>query len=128
MKILQSLGPRCSCPVCGPGCLCGDCAACSNASLDRAMLRNAKRLSALAVLMIVLGGFVFFVPVVSLAATPTITETVALRVPPAENATVPMGSISFCLFGEGAVLIHGSYYPSVAMNQTVRHICGANQT
>ena len=128
MKILQELAQRCTCPVCQPGCLCGDCRACSNAALDRAMVRNAKTISALACLFVVFGGFIFFVPVVSLAATPTITQTVSLRVPSAENATTPMGSISFCLFGDGAVLVHGSYYPSVAMNQTGRHFCGRNQT
>ncbi len=123
MKIFQQLTASCSCAVCRPGCLCGDCAACSNAALDRIMLRNAKRISALACLVIVLGGFVFFAPVVTLGATPTVTETFALKFQPSDNATSPMGSISFCLFGEGALLVNGSYYPSVALNQSAKRIC-----
>ncbi len=123
MKIFQQLSASCSCEVCRPGCLCGDCAACSNAALDRAMLRNAKKISALACLVIVLGGFVFFAPVVTLGATPTVTETFAMKFRPADNATSPMGSISFCLFGEGAVLINGTYYPSVLLNQTAMKLC-----
>ena len=110
--------------MCEPGCLCGDCAACSNPSLDRAMSRNAKTISAIACLAIVLGGFVFFAPVVTLGQTPTVTETVSLRLQQAVNSTAPMGSISFCLFGEGAVLINGTYYPSAALNASDTQICG----
>lgn len=120
MKVFQELSATCSCSVCKPGCLCGDCRACSNPSLDSAMLRNAKRLSALAVLAMVLCGFVYFAPVVTLGATPTVTETISMRFQqPNNNGTLPMGSISFCLFGDGAVLINGTYYPAVALNQTI---------
>lgn len=70
-----------------------------------------------------LGGFVFFVPVVALGATPTISETFSVRVQPADNATLPMGSIAFCYFGLGAVLVHGIYYPSVALNQSSHRTC-----
>jgi hypothetical protein len=87
------------------------------------MLRNAKRLSALAVLAIVLGGFVYFAPVVTLGATPNLSETVAMRFQ-SSNATSPMGSISFCLFGDGAVVVNGTYYPNVALNQTGTRYCG----
>ena len=96
---------------------------CSNATLDSLIPRNAKRLSALACIIIFVGGFVFFVPVVALGATPTISEAVSVRVQPAENTTLPMGSIAFCFFGYGAVLIHGIYYPSVALNQSSRRAC-----
>ena len=123
MKIFQQLTEKCSCPVCRPGCLCGDCSACSNPALDRALARNAKRISAIVCLAIVLGGFVFFAPVVTLGATPTVTETFSLKVRPAANATLPMGSISFCLLGEGAVLMNGTYYPTVALNQSARRVC-----
>ena len=123
MRVFQQLSAHCSCAVCKAGCLCGDCAACSNPTLDRSMLRNAKRLSALAVLAMVLGGFVYFAPVVTLGATPTVTETVSMRFQ-SNNATSPMGSISFCLFGDGAVLVNGTYFPNVALNQTGTRYCG----
>lgn len=110
--------------MCRAGCMCGDCLACSNPSFERAVLRTAKRVSALAMLAIILGGFVYFAPVVSLGATPTMTETFSMQVQQPGNATVPMGSISFCLFGDGAVLINGTYYPTVATNQTESSLCG----
>jgi hypothetical protein len=125
MRIFQQLSARCSCAVCRPGCLCGDCSACSNAALDRIIVKNAKRISALACLAIILGGFVFFAPVVTLGATPRVTETFSLKFQPSNNATLPMGSISFCLLGEGAVLVNGSYYPSVALNQSSRRVCSS---
>jgi hypothetical protein len=87
------------------------------------MLRNARRISALFTLAIVLGGFVFFAPVVTLGATPTVTETFSLRIRSSNNAQSPMGSISLCLLGDGAVLINGIYYPSVALNQSVKPVC-----
>ena len=88
------------------------------------MLRTAKGVSALFMLAVILGGFVYFAPVVSLGATPTVTETFSMRVPQPTNATAPLGSISFCLFGNGAVLVNGTYYPNVEVNQTVAHACG----
>jgi len=123
LKVFQQLSARCACDVCGRGCLCGDCAACSNPALDRALSRNAKTVSALACMAIILGGFVFLAPVVTLGQTPTLTETFSLRVQQSQIATAPMGSISFCLFGEGAVLINGTYYPSAATGQNESHIC-----
>ena len=88
------------------------------------MLKTAKGVSALFVLAVVLGGFVYFAPVVSLGATPTVTETFSMRVPQPTNATAPMGSISFCLFGNGAVLVNGTYYPNVEASQTGTRACG----
>ncbi len=123
MRVFQELSARCSCEVCTEGCLCGDCVRCSNPALDRAMVRSAKTISAIACLAIILGGFVFFAPVVTLGQTPTVTETVSVRVQQPLNATAPMGSISFCLFGEGAVLFNGTYYPSAALNQNETRIC-----
>jgi len=90
--------------------------------MDRRLANTAKRISALAVLAIVLGGFVYFAPVVTLGATPTVTETFSMRVQQANVAAAPKGSISFCLFGEGAVLVNGVYYPSAALNQSERQI------
>ena len=125
MKLFQQLSASCSCTVCKPGCLCGDCKACSNPTLDSSILTNAKRISALAVLAVVLGGFVYFAPVVTLGATPTVSETISMRFQQSgNNGTLPMGSISFCLFGDGAVLINGTYYPAVALNQSQSRVCG----
>jgi len=76
-------------------------------------------------LALVLGGFVFFAPVVTLGATPAVPQRAALRFQQSNNATSPMGSISFCLFGEGAVLVNGSYYPSVALNGSTRRVCSS---
>ena len=121
--MFQQLSAKCACEVCGEGCLCGDCAACSNPVLDRNMSRNAKTISAVACMAIILGGFVFLAPVVTLGQTPTVTETFSLRIQQSQTATAPLGSISFCLFGEGAVLINGTYYPSAATNQTSNDIC-----
>jgi len=87
------------------------------------MTRNAKTISAVVCLAIILGGFVFLAPVVTLGQTPTVTETFSVRVQQSQIATAPLGSISFCLFGEGAVLINGTYYPSAATNQTDNSIC-----
>ena len=89
------------------------------------MLRTARQVSALVMLAIILGGFVYFAPVVTLGATPTVTETFSMRVPQPTNATARMGSISFCLFGEGAILVNGTYYPNVGLNQTARRVCGS---
>ena len=126
MKVFQELSASCSCALCRPGCLCGDCAACSNQTFDRTMVRNARRISALLCLAMLLGGFVYFAPVVTLGATPTVTETFSMRVPQSNNATAPMGSISFCLFGQGAILINGTYYPAVALIQNQWQGCGAH--
>jgi len=123
VKVFQQLTAKCTCEVCGEGCLCGDCAACSNPVLDRAMSRSAKTVTAFACLAIILGGFVFLAPVVTLGQTPTLTETFSVKFQQAQIATSPMGSISFCLFGEGAVLINGSYYPSAATGQNESQIC-----
>jgi hypothetical protein len=125
VRVFQQLSAHCSCAVCRAGCLCGDCAACSNPAFDRAILRNAKRISALACLAIILGGFVYFAPVVTLGATPTVTETFSMKLQQPSNVTAPMGSISFCLFGEGAILINGTYYPNAALNQSQRQVCSS---
>lgn len=123
MKILQQLPARCSCEVCDAGCKCGDCVACSNTALDRTISTNAKRFAMAACLVLISAGFVFFVPVVTLAATPTMTQTVSLRLEPADNATLHLGSIGYCYLGMGAVFVHGAYYPTVALNESVRRVC-----
>ena len=96
---------------------------CSNPTLDRAMIRNIKRISALACVALFLGGFIYFVPVVNLKASPTVTEAVSIKVNQGENAPTPMGSIAYCYFGQGAVLTRGFYYPSADLNQSSRRVC-----
>jgi hypothetical protein len=124
MKILQQLPAGCSCAICLAGCQCGDCRACSNPKLDRSIVKNAKRLTALACIVLFMGGFVSFVPIVALGANPTVTETFSLKLPPSDNSTVPLGSLAFCYFGQGAVIVHGVYYPSVNASRTASRICG----
>ncbi len=123
MKMFQELKARCSCEVCKAGCMCGDCARCSNPVYDRMLMRNVKRISALACLAIILGGFVYFAPVVTLGATPTVTETFSMKVRQSGSPSAPMGSISFCLFGDGAVLLNDTYYPTVAADQNASRLC-----
>jgi hypothetical protein len=96
---------------------------CSNIALDSTMSRYAKRAAVSVCILLALGGFVFFVPVVALGATPPVTETISVRVQTAGNTTLPLASIGFCYLGVGAVLVHGVYYPSVALNQTSRRTC-----
>jgi len=123
MRIFQQLSASCACAVCGPGCLCGDCAACSNPNSYRVVGRNATRISALLCLAMVLGGVVFFAPVVTLGATPPLTPRFSVKLQAATNSTAPMGSISFCLFGKGAVYVNDTYYPSITLNDTSPKVC-----
>ncbi len=97
---------------------------CSNTALDGSISRNAKRIAIAVCVIIISAGFVFFVPVVALAATPAVTQTVSLRVGPADNATLRLGSIGYCYLGMGAVFVHGAYYPAAASNQTSSRLCG----
>ena len=124
MKILQQLPTSCSCALCQVGCQCGDCRGCSNPTLDRALERNARRITAVACVILFLGGFVSLVPVVALGANPTVTETFSVKLPPSDNSTTPLGSLAFCYFGQGAVIVHGAYYPSVEQNSTTLRFCG----
>jgi hypothetical protein len=87
------------------------------------MSTYAKRAAAAVCIFLALGGFVFFVPVVALGATPPVTQTISLKVEAADNSSLPLGSIGFCYLGVGAVLVHGVYYPSVAVNQTGNRAC-----
>jgi hypothetical protein len=87
------------------------------------MSTYAKRGAAAVCVLLALGGFVFFVPVVAIGTVPTVTQTIFLKVEAADNSTLPLGSIGFCYLGVGAVFSQGVYYPSVALNQTSRHIC-----
>lgn len=123
MKILQELPVKCECALCDAGCLCGDCDACSRPGPTGRAYRAAKSLSIAACLLLLSAGFVFFAPVVALGATPTVTETFSLKFQGSGNSTQPLGSIGFCYLGDGAVLINGTYYPSVSMNQSARQIC-----
>jgi uncharacterized membrane protein len=60
------------------------------------MMRSIKRLSMLCCILAAVMGFMIFVPVITIQA----------------NApSVGMGSITFCYLGQGALLVHGEYYP-----------------
>lgn len=76
-----------------------------------------------ACVFLALGSFVFFMPVVAIGATPTVTQSISLKVETADNSTQPLGSIGFCYLGVGAILVHGVYYPSVTENQTTKRAC-----
>ena len=123
MKILQQLPARCACALCDVNCKCGDCNACSNAVLDGAMSTYAKRAAVAVCAFLTLGGFVFFVPVVAIGASPPMAQTISLKVETESNSTLPFGSIGFCYLGVGAVFVDGVYYPSVALNQTSVRAC-----
>jgi len=123
LKILQELPAKCGCSQCSKGCLCGDCSLCSNPALDKAILRNIKRASALACVFLFLGAFIYFVPVVALGASPPVSEAVSIQVNQGGNGAAPLGSIAFCYLGQGAVLARGFYYPSVALNQSSKRVC-----
>ncbi len=123
MKILQELPARCECALCDAGCRCGDCTACSNPVSTSSAYRAVKTFSIAASLILLSAGFVFFAPVVALGATPTVTETISLKLQPMGNATQPLGSIAYCYLGDGAVLVNGTYYPSATLNQSARQIC-----
>lgn len=123
MRILQQLPASCACPECDSGCQCGDCGVCSNESLDSAVSTYAKRIGVAACVFLALGGFVFFMPVVAIGATPPVTQSISVKVETADNSTQPLGSIGFCYLGVGAVLVHGVYYPSVTENLTTKRAC-----
>lgn len=59
-----------------------------------------------------LGGFMFFAPVVSLGSEIPVTVGVpALRIQTSETSTAELCSITFCYLGSGAVYANGTYYP-----------------
>ncbi len=92
-------------------------------ALDSAVSGYAKKVALATCVFLALGGFVFFVPVVAIGATPSVTQTVSLKVQTLGNGTLPLGSIGYCYLGVGAVLVHGVYYPSVALNDSSRRVC-----
>ncbi|MGP8057427.1 MAG: hypothetical protein ACLP9K_07510 [Nitrososphaerales archaeon] len=93
--IFQEIPLRCECCGAYP-CLCGDCSGCSNGVDERHFLRNVKRFSILFCILAVAVGFLVFAPVVTIQTN---------------AATVGMGSVTFCYLGQGALLVHGDYYP-----------------
>jgi len=107
--IFQKVPAGCDCCSQIAGCLCGDCSRCCNTAAERALLRRVKRYSALACCISLAIGFVLFVPVVSLG--PAIPTTEGFSVQLESNTTAAMGSLSFCYFGQGAVVTQGVYYP-----------------
>ena len=110
--IFQKTPSKCGCVLCAGGCLCGDCTGCSNAAADRMFLRNVKRASMLCCLVLVVGGFMFFAPVVSLpSAAPVTTGVPSIKIDTSASSTGVLCSITFCYFGRGAVYAQGVYYP-----------------
>jgi hypothetical protein len=110
--IFQKQPSRCACALCDEGCLCGDCSKCTNGVYDAAFARSAKRLSVIACVVVLLGAFMFFAPVVSLGSEIPVTAGVpALRIQTSETSTAELCSITFCYLGSGAVYANGTYYP-----------------
>lgn len=110
--IFQKQPSKCGCPLCDEGCLCGDCSVCTNAAYDGALVRNAKRITGIACVVVLLGAFMFFAPVVSLGSeVPVTTGVPALRIQTSETSTAELCSITFCYLGSGAVYANGMYYP-----------------
>ncbi len=110
--IFQKPPSKCGCPYCDSGCLCGDCSACTNIAADRLFVRNAKRAAVLCCLFLVVGGFMFFAPVVSLGSeAPLTTGVPSFRIQTSETSTAELCSITFCYLGAGAVYANGTYYP-----------------
>ena len=107
--IFQKVPLRCEC--CTGGCLCGDCSGCQNLISDEIFLRNVKRISILCCLLVAI-GFAVFAPVVSLEAdVPAVGGFPVVTAQTNATHTTGLGSITFCLLGQGALLIHGAYYP-----------------
>lgn len=110
--IFQKPPSRCDCSLCRAGCLCGDCSGCTNIISDRIFMRNVKRVSILCCLVLIVGGFMFFAPVVSLGSEAPVTAGVpSIRIQTSETSTGELCSITFCYLGQGAVYANGVYYP-----------------
>ena len=123
--IFQKPPSRCTCSLCREGCLCGDCSSCSDQVSDKIFVRNVKRVSVLCCLVLVVGSFMFFAPVVSLGTEAPVTVGVpAIRIQTSETSTRELCSIAFCYLGQGAVYANGIYYPltkPVPTNIVQRH-------
>jgi hypothetical protein len=95
--------------------MCGDCNTCTNAAADMIFTRNIKRVSVLACLFLMVGGFMFFAPVVSLpsvgSAQPVTTGVISIKIQTTETASTDFCSITFCYLGQGAAYARGVYYP-----------------
>jgi hypothetical protein len=105
----------CGCILCDSGCLCGDCSGCTNAVADKTFVRNLRRVSVLCCLVLVVGGFMLFAPVVSLpsfpSAAPVTTGVISIKIDSSQTSTAALCSITFCYLGRGAVYAQGVYYP-----------------
>ena len=97
MRLFQPTVRKCNCWFCmnsgsfGFRCLCGDCSYCSVPG-GRMISRRASAylLTSLAVI-----GFITFAPVITIQSSTTISR----------------GSIAYCYFGVGSLIINGTYYP-----------------
>ena len=90
-----------------------------NEASEPVFRRNVKTISVVCFLLLTVGGFMVFAPVVSLRATADAAVSLgpSVRVQ-TTNETIPLGSITFCYLGQGAVLVNGTYYPDAAQNAT----------
>jgi hypothetical protein len=119
VKLFQTLPSKCSCALCDAGCYCGDCANCMDRTSDAVFVRNVKIVAVICFVLLTVGGFMTFAPVVSVAAATDATVSLgpSVRVQ-TTNETTPLGSITFCYLGQGAVLVNGTYYPDAIQNGT----------
>ncbi len=117
--MFQEVPARCGCCKHFDGCLCGDCASCSDSLREGAFESNFKRYSVLGCCLLLAVGFVVFVPVVPIATGIRIGEGSAVAVE--SNSTSAFGSLAFCYLGQGAAVDQGVYYlmvrPTVKVNE-----------
>jgi len=110
--IFQKTPSKCGCLLCNVGCLCGDCSSCTNPVAEKIFLRNVKSVSILCCVVLVVGGFLFFAPVMSLGSeVPLTTGVFSIKIQTSEASTAELCSITFCYLGQGAVYSKGVYYP-----------------
>ncbi len=71
-----------------------------------------KRTAYLACIFLMIGGFMFFAPVVNLrTAAPVTTGVISIKIDSNETTTGSLCSIAFCYGHVGAVYEGGVYYP-----------------
>ncbi|MDA4122692.1 MAG: hypothetical protein OK456_05865 [Thaumarchaeota archaeon] len=71
-----------------------------------------KRTAFLACIFLIIGGFMFFAPVVNLrSVAPVTTGVISIKIDTNETTTGSLCSIAFCYGHVGAVYAAGVYYP-----------------
>jgi len=113
MELFQKLPLQCPCCQGQGNCLCGDCSGClRHGTSSKNSLGNVRRALILCGAIIAI-GFTLFAPVVSVNTDIPVGGGISVTTVVQTNtaSTIGFGSISFCYFGEGALLIQGAYYP-----------------